>query len=300
MDVAQDSYKGIIDNLHDGLYFVNRDRVITYWNKAAEKISGFTAGEVIGSSCADNILTHVDSDGNNLCRGICPLAASIGDGKLREANVYMHHKDGHRVPVSVRVSVLRDPEGNITGGIELFSDISHQEANELRIKELEKLALLDNLTQLANRNYLEREFQNCLEEKRRFDMPFGILFMDIDYFKKINDRYGHDAGDEVLKFVAHTFVANARPFDLYGRWGGEEFIGIIRNINQEDLELVGDRLRMLVENSYTVYEEEKLKVTISMGATIVKENDTRDTLLKRADDLLYESKAAGRNCLTVG
>ena len=300
MDVAQDSYKGIIDNLHDGLYFVNRDRVITYWNKAAEEISGFTAEEVVGSSCADNILTHVDGDGHHLCTGVCPLKATIGDGKLREADIYMHHKDGHRVPVSVRVSVLRDSEGNITGGIELFSDISHQEANELRIKELEKLALLDNLTQLANRNYIEREIENCFDEKKRLNMPFGILFMDIDHFKRFNDQYGHDAGDEVLKFVAHTFVANARPFDLYGRWGGEEFIGIIRNINQEDLETVGERLRMLVENSYTVYEKEKLKVTISMGATIVTENDTRDSFLKRADTLMYESKAAGRNCLTAG
>jgi len=300
MSLEKDSFERIIENLHDGLYFVDRDRVITYWNKAAEQISGFTANEVVGKSCSDNILTHVDSEGNNLCTGMCPIAATIADGKPREAEVYMHHKDGHRIPVSVRVSTLTDRDGNILGGIELFTDISNQAANELRVKELEKLALLDNLTQLANRNYIEREIQSRFEEKKRFNVPFGILFIDIDHFKKFNDIYGHDVGDDVLKFVSNTFVANARPFDLYGRWGGEEFIGIIRNINGQDLELLGNRLRLLIENSYIIHENEKLYVTISIGATLVNENDTIDSLIKRADTFLYKSKAAGRNCLTIG
>jgi len=145
---------------------------------------------------------------------MCPLAATIADGKPREVEVYMHHKDGHRIPVSVRVSALTDRDGNIIGGIELFTDFSNQAANDLRVKELEKLALLDNLTQLANRNYIEREIQSRFEEKKRFNVPFGILFIDIDHFKKYNDIYGHPAGDEVLNFVANTFVANTSPFDI--------------------------------------------------------------------------------------
>jgi len=298
--LEKDSYQRIIDNLHDGLYLVDRDRIITYWNKAAEQISGFNAHEVVGTSCSDNILTHVDSDGNNLCTSMCPLAASITDGKPREAEIYMHHKDGHRIPVSVRISPLTDREGAIIGGIELFTDISNQAVNTLRVKELEKLVLLDNLTQLANRNYVEREIQNRFEEKKRFNVPFGILFMDIDHFKKFNDRYGHDVGDDVLKFVAKTFIANARPFDLFGRWGGEEFLGIIRNINSKDLELLGNKLRSLIENSYIMSENEKLRVTISIGATPVDENDTIDSLIKRADILLYKSKTEGRNRLTLG
>ena len=274
MSLTKDSYESIVENLHDGLYFVDRNRVITYWNKAAEKISGFTAHEIVGKSCSDNILTHIDSDGNNLCTGMCPIVATIVDGIPRQAEVYMHHKNGHRVPVSVRVSPLTDKEGKIIGGIELFTDISNQAVNELRVKELEKLALLDNLTQLANRNYIEREIQNRFEEKKRFNVPFGILFIDIDHFKNVNDTYGHDVGDDVLRFMANTFIANARPFDLSGRWGGEEFIGIIRNINDKDLELLGNRLRLLIENSYIIHENEKLSVTISIGATLVNENDT--------------------------
>jgi len=300
MNLDKDTYERIVENLHDGLYFVDRNRVITYWNKAAEHISGYAASEVLGKSCSDNILNHVDSEGNSLCTGMCPLAATITDGMNREAKIYMHHKNGHRIPVSVRVSTLTDGDGTIIGGIELFTDISNQAANELRVRELEKLALLDNLTQLANRNYIEREIQSIFEEKRRFNVPFGVLFMDIDHFKQFNDTYGHDVGDDVLKFVSNTFVVNSRPFDIYGRWGGEEFIGIIRYINGKNLELLGNRIRSFIQHSYIMHENEKLHVTISIGATLVSENDTIDSLIKRADTLLYKSKAAGKNCLTIG
>jgi len=300
MNLDNDSYARIIDNMHDGLYFVDRNRVITYWNKAAERISGFAVQEVVGKSCSDNILTHIDADGNSLCSNQCPLQATIDDGNPRENEVYMHHKDGHRIPVSVRTSVIKDKAGKTIGGIELFTDISNQVANKLRVKELEKMALLDNLTQLANRNYIERELTSRFEETKRLNVPFGILFMDIDFFKKFNDNYGHNVGDKVLKFVAQTFISDSRPFDLYGRWGGEEFIGIIRNISASNLKLHGNRLRLLLENSYITHENEKLHVTVSIGATIVDPEDTIDTLLKRADTLLYQSKKEGRNRLTIG
>lgn len=298
--LEDDTYKLILESLHDGLYIVDKNRVIRYWNKAAEKISGFTAEEVVGSACADNILNHIDADGNSICKEVCPLAATIADGELREAKVYLHHKDGHRLPVSVRVAPITDAEGNIIGGIELFSDISIQIANESRIKELEKLAFFDELTSLGNRSYIEKAIHIRFEESKRFKIPFGILFIDIDHFKVVNDKYGHDIGDKILKFVAHTFTINSRPFDVYGRWGGEEFVGVIPNINKFELELLGNRLRKLIENSYIMHKSQKLSVTISIGATLFRENDTIESIIKRADTLLYQSKKKGRNCTTIG
>jgi len=300
MELDEKSYQRIIDTLHDGLYFVDRDRRITYWNKSAEVLSGFGAAEVVGRHCADNILTHVDGEGNCLCTGKCPLALTMEDGQPREAVVYMHHRDGHRVPVSVRISPLTDDSGAIIGGVELFTDVSNMGANELRVQELEKMALLDNLTQLANRNYLEKELQGRFEEKKRLDTTFGVLFVDIDFFKMFNDTYGHGVGDLILKSVANTLVSNSRPFDLYGRWGGEEFIGIVRNCTQAELAVVAERLRVMVENSFIMHQGEGLRVTISLGATMLHDDDTMDSLIKRADTLMYESKRAGRNRLTMG
>ena len=293
-------YKKIVEIINEGLYIVNKDRVVTYWNKAAERISGFSADEVVGRSCADEILKHVDDEGVNLCCGLCPLAATITDGESRESRVYLHHKNGQRIPVAIRASRLTDEEGRILGGVELFTDLSNIEANELRVKELEKLALLDNLTQMANRHYLENELEGRCQEKRRNNVLFGVLFMDIDHFKPFNDTYGHDVGDMVLKFVSKTMIANARPFDIYGRWGGEEFVAIIRNVSADGLEDLGNRMRLLVENSYLTHAQQKLSVTISVGATLAREQDTPASLIKRADNLLYQSKAAGRNCVTAG
>ena len=300
MRLEPESYIKIMEDLHDGLYFVDRNRVISFWNKAAERISGYAAAEVVGSSCADEILVHVNGEGCQLCNGMCPLAATMRDGAPRETEVYLHHKDGHRVPVSVRVSTLRDAEGNVIGGIELFTDISSQEAIKMRMKELEEMAMLDNLTRLANRNYIKQELRNRFEERKRFGVPFGILFMDIDHFKHVNDTWGHKAGDEVLALLARVLSSNARPFDLYGRWGGEEFIGILRNVTAAGLESIGNRMRILVENSSIMYEGVRRSVTVSLGATLAENDDSIETMMKRADSLLYRSKSGGRNRLTMG
>jgi diguanylate cyclase (GGDEF)-like protein/PAS domain S-box-containing protein len=296
----QQSLFEIIDNLSTGLYIVDKDMKILFWNKAAEDISGFTSQEMLGCLCSGNRLNHVDANGTHLCGGLCPLAGSIRDGHSRDADVYMHHKDGHRIPVHVRTSSITNHKNAEVCGIELFSDISNQSATTLRVQELEKLALIDKLTQLANRHYIEKELLLRFDEKKRSDIPFGILFADIDHFKNFNDTYGHDIGDEVLSYVAGTFIANTRTYDIFGRWGGEEFIGIIRNITENDLEVMGNTLRMLVENSFIISNGLKINVTISMGATMVRDDDSIDSLIKRADALMYQSKNQGRNRLTLG
>jgi diguanylate cyclase (GGDEF)-like protein len=102
-----------------------------------------------------------------------------------------------------------------------------------------------------------------------------------------------------LKTVADTLVASVRPFDLIGRWGGEEFVGIMRNVDEKGLYHLGDRLRQLVEESYVVIDQKKISVTVSAGGTMAKTDDTVEELVKRADELMFKSKAAGRNCLTI-
>ena len=290
----------VLENLHDGLYCTDTHRVITFWNHAAERITGYPAAEVLGRSCAANILVHVDTDGRSLCRGLCPLAMTMADSVGREAEVFLRHRDGHRVPVLVRTGPLKDRAGQVVGGVELFTDLSNILANNSRVRELEQLALLDTLTQLANRAYLQREIEARFEEMRRYGIPFGLLFMDIDFFKRFNDTYGHDVGDAVLKLVANTFTANSRAFDVYGRWGGEEFVGVIRSIDAEDLVVLGNRMRVLVNQSFLMHDEARLGVSISLGATVAKPDDTAESLIKRADQLLYRSKKEGRNRLTLG
>ena len=300
MNIDDGFIKNLLEELHDGLYIVDRQRIIRYWNRAAERITGFPASEVVGKPCSADILTHVDAEGCNLCQSTCPLSEVLKTGRNTDAEVYLHHKEGHRKPVSVRVIPMRDEKGQIMGAVELFTDLTGKEAYMLRVKELEVLAMVDSLTGLPNRRFMENELSTRIEERKRIGVPFGVLFIDIDHFKKFNDTWGHNVGDRVLKYVARTFTSNSRPFDVYSRWGGEEFIGLVRNVHADGLAGIGERLRMLVANSYILHQGKKISVTVSMGATVFKDGDTSQSVLERVDVLLYESKFAGRNRLTLG
>jgi diguanylate cyclase (GGDEF)-like protein/PAS domain S-box-containing protein len=298
-DAPDLDFAGVVDHLHDGLYLVDRERRIIYWNAAAERITGFTAAEVLGRSCADNILIHVDADGNALCTGLCPLAATILDRAPREAGVFLHHKMGHRVPVTVRVTPLFNRQGALLGGVEMFSDTSSVEALRQRVVLLERLSLIDPLTQLPNRRYVQSELESQLAMLRRSGVPFSVALLDIDHFKRFNDDFGHDVGDLALQTVASTCSANVRPFDVFGRWGGEEFVGVFPNADAHTLEWIGLRLCRMVRHSRIECGAEHRVITVSVGATAAGASDSVASLLRRADTLMYASKQQGRNRLTT-
>ena len=296
----QHNFEAIVENIHDGLYLLDSSRRITYWNKAAERITGFTRAEVIGQYCADNVLIHVDNTGCELCNNLCPMAATLKDGNFREAEIFLHHKSGHRVSVAVRVTPLKDAAGIIIGAIELFSESSSQVVLRQKIVELERLALLDHLTELPNRRHLNMELiaQSALCDRTE-GYSFGILFFDIDRFKRINDREGHEIGDKALQVMAKTIAGSIRPFDTVGRWGGEEFLGIFPNITREELSTIAERLMALVKASSVVTPHGRIHFTMSVGGTISKGTEDIDALIKRVDALMYNSKEAGRNRATI-
>jgi diguanylate cyclase (GGDEF)-like protein len=122
--------------------------------------------------------------------------------------------------------------------------------------------------------------------------------MDIDSFKIVSDRYGHDVGDEALRMVGRTLLSSTRSSDFVGRWGGEEFIAILSNASAARLRKTAERYRMLVEQSSLPKEDGHIRLTISAGCTLAVPDDTPETLIKRADQLMYKSKARGRNVVT--
>jgi diguanylate cyclase (GGDEF)-like protein/PAS domain S-box-containing protein len=295
----KDFYKEIIDNLYDGIYFVNRERVITYWNKGAERITGYSASQAVGRACRNNLLNHVTGDGKQLCTNGCPLEAAIQDGLSREAEVYLHHADGHRLPVLVRASALRDSQGDIIGAIETFSNNANLINTRRRLGEMRQMALTDSLTQIGNRKHLEGRLNALIADFERTGQTGGLLFMDIDYFKKVNDMYGHEVGDKALCMVANTLRHVLRSTDVIGRWGGEEFVAILYDIdNRTILFNIAEKVRKMVEASRLDVSERSLNVTISVGATCLREGDTLESMVRRADEMLYLSKQAGRNCVT--
>jgi len=292
-------FKHVVDGLPDGVYITDRERRIIYWNRAAEALSGYAAEEVLGRNCSDNFLMHVDESGCLLCTGDCPLSHTLADGLPHRADLFLHHRRGHRVPVEVRVRPIWGGNGEVVGAIEIFSDNSRQRALRERAKDLAKFAFLDPASQVGNRSYLEQQLSQHLEQFSTFGTPFGILMADLDKFKEVNDTYGHAAGDVVLAAIAKTMSNCLRASDIVGRWGGDEFLAILSGITRPFLANVSEKLRRLVAQSTIPVNQAQIQVTISVGAAMAKPKDSAESLLRRADEQLYASKQAGRNRVSL-
>ncbi len=299
VNLSDSFFKQLLDNLYDAVYFVDRGRRITYWNRAAERLSGFAAREVVGTRCAQNLM-HVDHSGRKLCGRHCPLRATMGDLAARQADVYLCHKDGHRVPVSVRAQPIMEAQGRVIGAVEIFSDNTRLQQSQRRLGRLKVAALTDPLTRIGNRRHLENALAHALADHRHYSTGLGVLLIDVDHFKAINDTYGHDCGDQVLAGVARTLAATVRSGDALGRWGGDEFMVILPGIRRKALAGLAERCRILVQRSVVRGSRREINVTVSIGGTLAKKTDTAETLLRRVDEQLYVSKVRGRNQASVG
>lgn len=235
------SYEKLLDSLFDGVYYVDKSKSITFWNKGAERITGYLKSGVMGSCCANNILRHIDSNGRELCIEGCPLSATLIDGKTRQAEVFLHHKLGHRVPVSARITPVRDDEGNINGAIEIFTDNSDSLQILKELESLKKEAYLDALTGVGNRRYGEMSLNSRIYDWETHCTPFGVIFLDIDHFKMFNDNYGHKTGDDVLVMVGKSVSNTLRKMDVAIRWGGEEFMILLPDVTRKVLGIVAER-----------------------------------------------------------
>jgi len=296
---SKNLFKHVVDSLPDGVYITDRERRIMYWNHAAEELTGYKAEEVLGKCCADNILVHMDDSGNLLCTGDCPLSRTMTDGLPHRADLYLHHRTGHRVPVEVRVRPIWGGNGEVVGAVEIFSDNSRQRAVRERAKDLAKFAFLDPTSQVGNRSYLEQQLTQHFDQYSKFGTAFGIILADMDEFKSVNDTYGHAAGDATLTAVARTLSNCLRASDVVGRWGGDEFLAILSGVNRQILAQVSEKFRRLVAQSSLPVDGGQIQLTISVGAAMAEPGDSPESLLKRADAHLYTSKHSGRNRVSL-
>ena len=292
-------YKEILESLYDGVYFVDLERRVNYWNKGAERISGYTAKEVVGRFCQDNILKHVSEAGIPLCTQGCPLLATMQDGNPREAELFLHHADGRRVPVMVHTAPMRDSQGQIVGGVEVFSDNSALLSMRRHVRRLEDTVSLDSVTGIGNRHHMELRLNLALSDLQRRATPFCVLYVDIDHFKSINDTYGHETGDETLKVIGQTLRENLRLDDAAARWGGDEFVILLADSHPAGMHMTAEKLRLLVEQRGYQKDGVTVRLTVSMGGTAARPDDTLEALLHRADKNMYRSKLAGRNRITL-
>jgi diguanylate cyclase (GGDEF)-like protein/PAS domain S-box-containing protein len=288
----------ILDSVHDGIYAVDRHRKVVYWSRGAERLTGFKGSEAVGSQCAE-LLAHIDREGRGLCDTGCPVVETLTDGRPRESMLYIRHKDGYRLPVATRVVPSHDDKGNVDGAVVVFGDVTSRFVQVKRAEEAQKILRRDPAAELDNKRDLEISLHMRFDEMQRYGWSFGILFVDVDDMEKIRDLRGVGNADRVMKMMAMTLLNGIRSSDIVGRWSGEQFMVIVGDVNEHQLNFVANRVRMLADSSVIMDAEGELKTTVSIGATIAKSGDTAYTLLKRAEDLMRMSTRGGKNRVTI-
>jgi len=272
----------LLDTMEDGIYFADRERKITYWNRAAETLTGFGRNEVLGRHCGENFLRHIDRDGRSLCTGDCPLSRAMDGDISLEEDIFLHHRDGHRVPVHVTVFPVKDKQNRVIGAVETFRDRSARDLFRERIDQLATAGLIDPETDLPNRKYLERHLKTRSWMYRQFEAPFGIVYMKIDGFAAVKKNIGPDLMAGALRTVGRTFYRNMTPMDMVGRWEEDVFIGVVRDVDRDRLSRIADLYRILVAKTEMPRPGPDRSLTLSCAAILVDAGDDEHSLIEKA------------------
>jgi diguanylate cyclase (GGDEF)-like protein/PAS domain S-box-containing protein len=287
-------YFRLLKELTDGICITNANMKIIFWNESMVNNLSYSRAEAWGQPMLDLLqLRNAQNEENRFSEEDVRRIAS----ENVVSDVFCRHREGHSVVMQVRINTYADPENQSSGFVLIFSDALVKTTIERGVKELEEIAYIDKLTELPNRRFLELEFEKHFSSYRRYHIPFGVLLLDIDHFKNVNDTYGHDNGDRVLKALGQKLLAVTRKDDVKTRWGGEEFVLLTRLSEPDKLIAFGERLRTIIEKTPVEIPDRGITInfTISVGVTLSRPEDDKNTLLKRCDEMLYKSKVEGRN-----
>lgn len=289
----------LLNNIHDGIYFVDLDCKIFFWNKGAEHITGYDSSVATGKKCTESIISPVDESGKNICNEECPVKQALSDGQTHIREAYLQHKEGYRLPAVIKAFPIFGEKGEIVAAAETFNDTSPKFIMPQRKKELERRQLLDSLTEVGNKRFLEIHLQMRIEEIKNYQIPFGLIYLDVDQLKEVNETYGKPAGDLILRSIAQTINNNIRFFDFVGRWESDEFLIVVFNVNESKLDFIGNKIRLLIEKSSVMVDSKLVWVTVSVGATLATRVDSLEVLISRVQSLTKHSKWLGRNKVSM-
>jgi diguanylate cyclase (GGDEF)-like protein/PAS domain S-box-containing protein len=300
MNVDDDFWKTVLDNLHDGVFFVDRERRISYWNKGAEKITGFSGREMVGSLCWKSVQEHMDGAAIMWGQDLGPESDPAAEMDLyHREEISFLHREGHRIPIITRTAVIRDFRFEITGAVVLFSDNQAIVEARERIDRLEAMALLDTITQLGNRRFAETQLQRCLDEFYRYGWPFGFVLVAVDDFDRLREIEGQKIADRAIKTLAKTLEGNVRSSDILCRWEADQLSIILLNLTTDNVIPTATKLLTLAESSAVKTSTGPRNLTVSIGTTLVSEVDNLNSLVARAKAMVEQSKKEGGNVLSV-
>jgi len=332
-----DLYKTLLDSIFDAVYVVDIQGNIIYWNESCARLTGYSAREMVGhrfdktpvmnikehdaslpshdsglhtdfSSPDESTITQQNRNPEHLSESNMHFGPNPGKdcnvlGIVLETGMpgtwkgYLTRKNGQRIPIESRISAVRNENSQIIGAVEVLRDISAHVSLEEAHRHLLQLSRKDQLTGLYNRAALGELLKAEIERARRYQQLFSVAMMDIDHFKRINDRYGHDAGDKVLAQIGAILDRNLRQPDMVGRWGGEEFLIMVPNNTAQGAVQLADRIRQYIKKIPETMIPEP--ISASFGVSQLQPHQGSDQLLYQADMALYQAKNQGRDRVVI-
>ena len=284
-------FRTVLESLQTGVSMADRNGKILFWNQGAERLTGHKQHEVVGRSCRDNILLHCNDQGCVACGATCPVSRTMHEGKPQEARMQLRHKEGHPVRVLMRVAPLRDPHGSIFGTVASFDEQKFASAQDRNQQTLAEHGCMDETTGVPNHEFTLFHLDENLEGFARYNLPFGIMCVQVDQFELFRATYGRPASDAILRVIAQTMRNSLRPADFLGQWTEDQFLVILMNCGNDGAEKAGERIRKVVTSAGLQWWGDQLTVTTSAGYGVAQTGDTVDSLVQRAQDSLKQASA---------
>lgn len=297
------NYSELFSRMPEGVFLLDRHSYrIMECNPAACKLLGLPEDQILGKELSE-VMSFDAEDGSALKVGLDQFRSQSNyrfqhelEWKNQRGNQFFFEVTATTLKILDYIEVIQFIAKDVTE-----MKIAQRELREMN-EVLRKLSTTDGMTGLRNFRYFKEAIAAVHEESQKFNHPYGVIFIDVDHFKKFNDRNGHPAGDEVLKLVAKILRETGRPQDLACRYGGEEFVVLCRGSNQEETSEQAELIREKIAGTVFPFGEFQPlgRVSASIGVAAYPESgDTVEKILENSDQALYHSKEGGRNRVTV-
>ena len=284
----------LLDSMTDAVVFIDPSMQILFWNRAAERLTGIGSEAVLNKLWAPGLINLQDLKGAALTAEQCPVLRTVRESEPTAQRCEIHDRNGSNVQVDLIVTPVIGKNGSHIGATLLMHDASNQVSLEQRVQTLHEKATRDALTGVANRAEFDRVHRVFAADHLASGVPCSLIICDLDFFKKVNDNYGHQAGDEALVSFAALLRRHCRSGDLVARYGGEEFVLLCTDCDNATATKRAQQIRIeLSELPQPMLGGRCL--TASFGVTELQNGDTPEAMLRRADRALLQAKDNGRN-----
>ncbi|MEN6405298.1 MAG: diguanylate cyclase [Thermoguttaceae bacterium] len=284
----------LLDNMYDAVVFIDAAGRVQSWNRGTERMTGVAGASVRGRLWNPDVLGLSDEKGRTIAAADCPVQTAIHCGVQSLRRLTILGRGQRPVAVDAHAIPVIDAQGVLQGAILLFHDASSETSLEQRCQQLHEKATKDPLTQVANRAEFDRVHAMFVAAHQQQQAPCSLMMCDLDRFKRVNDTYGHQAGDDAIKCLASLLKSSCRPGDLVARYGGEEFVLLCADCDNAAAARRAEQIRKAL-GQIAQPRMEGRSVTVSFGVTEIQPGDTPETMLRRADRALLLAKANGRN-----